>query len=147
MPKLHSTGYNKPGASKDEHADCKVSEDAILPSAVIYSSGAETQPDFKSVDVKIGNETHGLIIFNGAKILEGTPAETRTHDTQSIREVFERILAPSESVKIQRTFRLRNMKHPEAHSNTPCFIKVTLSSATERDLILSRKSILRTEKV
>ncbi len=45
MPNLHSTGYDKPGASKDEQADCKVSEVVIFPSAVIYSSGAETQPD------------------------------------------------------------------------------------------------------
>ncbi len=58
---------------------------------MIYNSGAETQPDSKSVDVKIGNETHGLIIYNVPEILEGTPAETRTHDAQSISEVFERI--------------------------------------------------------
>ncbi len=71
MPDLHSTGYNKPGTSKDVQTDCKVSEDVILPSAVINSSTAETQPDSKGADVKIGNETHGLIIFNVPEILEG----------------------------------------------------------------------------
>ncbi len=63
MPNVHSTGYDKPGASKDEQADCKVSEVVIFPSAVIYSSGAEAQPDSKNADVKIKNETHGLIIY------------------------------------------------------------------------------------
>ncbi len=63
MPNLHSTGYDKPGASKDEQADCKASEDVILPSAVIYISGAETQPDSKNADVQIENVTHGLIIY------------------------------------------------------------------------------------
>ncbi len=127
-------------------AVCKVSEDVILPSAVIYSSGGETQSDSKSAVVKIRNETQGLIIYIVPEFLEGTPAETRTHDTQSISKVFERTLAPSESVKIQRTLRLRTMKHLVAHSNTPYPTKVTLSSATERDWILSRKSIIRTEK-
>ncbi len=38
LPNFRSTGYDKPGASKDEQADCKASEDAILPYAGIYSS-------------------------------------------------------------------------------------------------------------
>ncbi len=58
MPNLHSTGYDKTGASKDDQADCKASEDVILPKAGIYSSGAETQPDSKNEHVKINNETH-----------------------------------------------------------------------------------------
>ncbi len=57
----------------------------------------------------------------------------------------ERILAPSESVKILRTIRLRNIKRPKAYTDTPYPIKVILSSATDRDLILSRKSILRSQ--
>ncbi len=64
MPNLHSTGYDKSCASKDEQADCKASEDVILPNAGIYSSGAESQPDSKNAHVKIKNETHGLVIYN-----------------------------------------------------------------------------------
>ncbi len=64
MPNLHSTGYDKSCTSKDEQANCKASEDVILPNAGIYSSGAETQPDSKKAHVKIKNETHGLVIYN-----------------------------------------------------------------------------------
>ncbi len=64
MPYLHSTGYDKSGASKDEQADCKASEDVILSNAETYSSGAETQPDSKNAHVNIKNEPHGLIIYN-----------------------------------------------------------------------------------
>ncbi len=87
-----------------------------------------------------------MIIYNIPETLEGTPAESRTHDTHAISEVLERVLAPSESVKILWPFRLRNTKRPTAYLETPCPNKVILSSATERDLILSRKSILRTQK-
>ncbi len=86
MPNLHSTGYDKSGAAKDEQADCKASEDVILPKAGIYSSGAETQSDSKNAHVKIKNETHGLIIYNIPETLEATPAESRIHDTQAISE-------------------------------------------------------------
>ncbi len=55
MHNLHSTGYDKSGASKDEQADCKASEDVILPTAGIYSSGAETQPDSKNAHAKVKN--------------------------------------------------------------------------------------------
>ncbi len=103
MPNLHSTGYDKSVASKDEQADCKANEDVILPKAGIYSFGAGTLPDSKNAHVKIKNETHGLIIYNIPEALEGTPVESRAHDTQAISEVFERVLAPSESVKILRT--------------------------------------------
>ncbi len=91
----------------------------MLASAVIYSSSAETQPDSKNAAVKIKSETHGLIIYNIPEILERTLAESRPHDTQAIGEVFERTLAPSESVKILRTFRLRNTKRPKAYSEAP----------------------------
>ncbi len=57
--------------------------------------------------------THGLIVYNIPEILEGTPAESRTHDAKAISDVFERILAPSDSVKILRTFKLRNIKRPK----------------------------------
>ncbi len=80
------------------------------------------------------------------EILEGTPAESRTHDAKAIGDVFERILAPSESVKTLRTFRLRNKKRPKAYTDTPCPVKIILSPTTDRDLILSRKSILRSQK-
>ncbi len=60
---------------------------------MIYSSSAERQPDSKNAVVKIKNETHGLIIYNIPEILERTPAESRTHDTQAISEVFERTSA------------------------------------------------------
>ncbi len=120
MPNLHSTCHDKPCTPKDEQANCKVSGDVILPNAVVYSSGAETQRDSENTDVKIRNEAHGLIICSVPDILAGTPAVSRTHDTQSISEVFERILALSESVKILRTFRLRNMKRPKACSDSPC---------------------------
>ncbi len=105
----------------------------ILPKVGIYGSGAETQPDSKNAKVNIKNETHGWIIYNIPEALEGTPAESRAHDTQAISEVLERVLAPPESVKILPTFRLRNTKRPTAYSDTPCPIKVILSSATERD--------------
>ncbi len=107
--------------------------------------GTETQPEPSVVDSKIRNETHGLIVYNMPEILEGASAESRTHDAKSISDVFERILAPSESVKILRTFRLRNTKRPKAYTDTPRPIKVILNSATDRDLILSRKSILRSQ--
>ncbi len=70
MPNLHSTCYDKSGAPKDEQADCKASEDVILPKAEIYSSGTETQPDSKNAHVKIKNEFHGLIIYNIPESLE-----------------------------------------------------------------------------
>ncbi len=132
---MYSTGYDKTGASKDEQADCKASEGVILPTAGIYSSGAETQPDSKNAHLKIKNETHGLIIHNIPEILEGTPTESRTHGTQAISE---RILAPPESVEILR---------PKTNSDTPCSIKAILNSAAECDLLLSRKSILLTQKI
>ncbi len=75
MPNLHSTGYDKPSASKDEQADCKASEDLILPSAVIYSSGAESQPDSKC-GCEDQNETHGLLVYNIPEILELNPTES-----------------------------------------------------------------------
>ncbi len=64
MPDLHSTGRGKSGTKIDEQANCKVSEDVILPSAEIHISGADTQPDSNNADVKIKNETHGLMIYN-----------------------------------------------------------------------------------
>ncbi len=124
---------------------CQVNEGLNLPSAMNRSYGAETQPEPSVVDSKIRNETHGLIVYNIPEILEGTPVESRTHDVKAISDVFKRILAPSDSVKILQTFRLRNIKRPKAYTDTPCPIKVILSSATGRDLILSRKSILRSQ--
>ncbi len=51
------------------------------------------------MDSKIKNETHRLVIYNIPEILEGTPAESRTHDTKAISDVYERILASSESAE------------------------------------------------
>ncbi len=112
MADLHSTGHDKWGTSIDEQVNCKVSDGLILPSAMGRSSGPETQTKPNDADPKIRNVTHGLIIYNMPEILEGTPAESRTHDAQAISEVFERILAPSESVKILRTSGLRSAPKP-----------------------------------
>ncbi len=67
-----------------------------------------------------------------------TPVESRPHDAKAIDDVFERILAQSESVEILRTFRLRNINRPKAYTDTPCPIKVIQSSATRKSILRSR---------
>ncbi len=76
------------------------------------SSGTETQTKPNDAEPKIRNVTHGLIVYNIPEILEGTPVEGRTHDIKAISEVFERILAPSESVKFLRMSGLRSAPKP-----------------------------------
>ncbi len=83
------------------------------------SYGTETQPEPSEVDSKIRNETNLLIVYNTPEIPEGNPAENRTHDAKAMSEVIERILGPSEWVKILGTFRLRNIKRPKAYTDTP----------------------------
>ncbi len=111
---MYSTGHVRSGTSIDEQVIYQVNEGLHLPSAMNWSYGTETKPERSVGDSKIRNETHGLIVYNIPEILEGTLAGSRTRDAKAISDVFVRILAPSESVKILRTFRLRNIPRPKA---------------------------------